>query len=581
VVVACTPAAKPVLPRTAPPEAPVASVPLRLDALRPPPAGTAKPAPILDAMTAELARSMAALKGHADPPYFASYEVTDERRVHIEAAFGALEHSSDTRWQWVDVDVRVGDPKLDNTHPMRGEYGSWEADNTISARLPRDFDDHAVRSILWLKTDEAYKQAAEQLANVKANTRVKVASEDTSDDFSVEKASQYFEAPAALEIDVPAWQARLKSLSAAFRKHPELLDASVSLSAIASTRYFTSSEGTRFQVPSTMLRLAISAMVKADDGMTLHRSESFDVATVAELPTDEQIREKLTRVIADVLALRAAPVAEPYLGPAILEGKAAGVFFHEVFGHRIEGHRQKGDEEGQTFAKKIGQSIMAPTISVYDDPSIARINGRHVNGFYRYDDEGVVAQRASLVEAGTLKTFLLARSPTRGFARSNGHGRRQAGRTAVPRQGNLIVESSATVDGAKLRALLLDEVRKQGKPYGLIIRELDGGFTMTTRFAPQSFKLLPIMVYRLYLDGREELVRGADIEGTPLKALADITAIGNTAETFNGFCGAESGYVPVSATSPSLLISHLELAKKAKSQDRPPILPPPPFGGER
>jgi len=206
---------------------------------------------------------------------------------------------------------------------------------------------------------------------------------------------------------------------------------------------------------------------------------------------------------------------------------------------------------------------MPAFMNVFDDPSVAKVNGIAVNGFYRDDNEGIAGQKASLVEAGVLKTFLLGRSPTRGFTLSNGHGRRQAGRSTTPRQGNLVVAPSTTVSRDALRKMLLDEVKKQGKPYGLIVRELDGGFTLTTRFEPQSFKLLPIMMFRLYPDGREELVRGADIEGTPLKALADIVAADDQVKTFNGYCGAESGYVPVSATSPQ----PLDLAPRGVEED--------------
>jgi TldD protein len=255
------------------------------------------------------------------------------------------------------------------------------------------------------------------------------------------------------------------------------------------------------------------------------------------------------------------------------------VFFHEVFGHRIEGHRQKNEAEGQTFAKKVGQPIMPSFIDVFDDPTIAKLNGTDLNGFYRYDDEGVPGSRASLVEHGVLQTFLLGRSPTRGFVHSNGHGRRAAGNSVVARQGNLVVSPEKTVDRATLQRMLLDQVKAQGKPYGLVFRELDGGFTMTQRFSPQAFKLLPIMVYRVYPDGHEQLVRGADLEGTPLEALGDIVAAGDDIATFNGFCGAESGFVPVAASAPSLLVSHIEVAKKPKADDKPPILPPPPTTG--
>jgi predicted Zn-dependent protease len=376
-------------------------------------------------------------------------------------------------------------------------------------------------------------------------------------------------------IDRAAWEVRLRALSNLFRKYPEIMTSSVSLSTQNETRYFVSSEGSRYQFSSVHLRVMVSASAIADDGMQLHRTEWFDVPTVDRLPSDAQITQKIESVARDLVALRKAPLAEPYMGPAILEGQAAGVFFHEVFGHRIEGHRQKSDLEGQTFAKKVGQAIMPAFIDVFDDPTISRLAGHDLNGFYRVDDEGVPAQKTSLVEAGVLKTFLLGRAPTRGIVHSNGHGRRSPGYSVVARQGNLVVAPRQTVDRAKLRSMLLDQVKQQGKPYGLVFRELDGGFTMTDRFDPQSFKLLPIMVYRVYPDGREELVRGADLEGTPLQALADIVAAGDDVETFDGYCGAESGFVPVSASSPSLLVTHIEVAKKFSTHDKPPLLPAP------
>jgi TldD protein len=580
-VVACgTPAAAPPrVPAVATPEAPPAK-PARFEVVRPPAAGSAKPTAIIETMTSELARSMASLKQHGDPPYFASYEITDGAYVAVAASFGVLDGSSESRRRELDVDVRAGDYVLDNTHAMRDRGSYFDRDHTVSTALPIEDDEYALRSALWLETDIATKRAFEQLQKVQANAKVKTEAEDKSDDFSHEAPVDYFEVPAPLAIDRPAWEKRLRALSAQFRKYPEITNASVSIAATSEMHYYVSSEGTRYQFPSTHVRVMVVARTIADDGMELHRTESFDLANETRLPSDADIAAKIELVAKDLIALRRAPLAEPYLGPAILEGKAAGVFFHEVFGHRIEGHRQKNDQEGQTFAKKIGQRIMPDFIDVYDDPSIATLDGRDLNGFYRFDNEGVRAQKASLVEHGVLATFLLGRSPTRGIVHSNGHGRRSQGNSVVARQGNLIVAPSRTVDKSTLRQMLLDEVKKQGKPYGLVFRELDGGFTMTQRFEPQSFKLLPIMVYRVFPDGHEELMRGADLDGTPLRALADIVAAADDVDTFNGYCGAESGFVPVSATSPSLLVAHVELAKKAKTHDRPPVLPAPPWGAQ-
>jgi len=530
-------------------------------------------------MTGELKRSFDALAKHDTPPYFASYEVTDSRSISIGASFGALISSSDATSRMLDVDVRVGDYKRDNTHVLRA---SRDRGQTLTERLPVDNDDYALRTALWRATDDAYTKAAEQLAKVRSNEKVEAQIDDPSDDFSREQPTAAIEAPATLEIDVPSWEARLRTLSAAFRAFPALETARVELDASAETRYVATSDGTRLQLPERHLRVTVTASALADDGMTVHRVETFDVSTPDGLPNDAQIAATIDHVARDVTALRTAPVAEPYIGPTLLEGKAAGVFFHEVFGHRIEGHRQKSDTEGQTFTKKVGQPIMPAFIDIYDDPTIGRLNGEELNGYYRYDDEGVATSKTALVERGVLKGFLMGREPIRGFPVSNGHGRRRFGHSVVARQGNLVVAPSRTVDRATLRKMLLDQIKQQGKPYGLIVRELDGGFTLTDRFEPQSFKLLPVMLYRVYPDGHEELVRGADLEGTPLRALGDILAAGDDVDTFNGYCGAESGFVPVSATSPSLLIAHLEIAKKAGGTSKPPILSPPPWtGGDR
>jgi TldD protein len=571
-------------PRSAKPAAPPTSEPpdrgpSRIDAARPAAPAGAKPAPVLAIMTSELARSMTELKKHADPPYFAAYAITDSHSFEVGATFGALGWSTESTDRWLDVDVRVGDHKLDNTHPMRERFDFPSFGESGGDQLVLTDDEYAVRSELWRRTDDVYKHAAEQYTKVLANSRVKVKADDPSDDFSHEEPAEYFEPPATITFDRTVWENRVRALSAAFRGHAEITYSRVSVSAVAETRYYANSDGTRYQLPRVHLRVMVTAATKAEDGMALHRTESLDVANAEAAPSDDQIRVAIDRVIADLKALRVAPIAEPYLGPAILEGRAAGVFFHEVFGHRIEGHRQKLEDEGQTFAKKIDQPIMPAFMTVYDDPTIASINGKDVNGFYRFDEEGVRAQKASLVEAGVLRTFLLGRSPARGFTHSNGHGRRQHGRSVVARQGNLVVAASRTVERTALRQMLLDQVKREGKPYGLILRELDGGFTMTMRFLPQAFKLLPIMVYRLYPDGHEELVRGADLEGTPLLALASIAAAGDDVETFNGYCGAESGFIPVSATSPSVLVTRIELAKKDKDQSKPPILPPPPLQG--
>ncbi len=302
----------------------------------------------------------------------------------------------------------------------------------------------------------------------------------------------------------------------------------------------------------------------------------FRRPTAGGLPPEKELTAKVEKMAADLKALRNAPVAEPYDGPALLSGRAAAVFFHEVLGHRLEGHRQRDEDEGQTFTKKVGQQVLPPFLSVVDDPTLKELDGVKLAGTYAFDNEGVPARRVEVIENGVLKSFLMSRMPIKNFDQSNGHGRNQPGLMPTGRQGNLIVSSTQTVPEAEMRQKLIDEVKKEGKPYGLYFDDIQGGFTLTTRSLPQAFQVLPVIVYKVYPDGRpDELVRGVDIVGTPLAALTRIVTTGDKQHVFNGMCGAESGYVPVSAAAPAMLFSEMEVQKRAHGHDRPPILPAP------
>jgi predicted Zn-dependent protease len=308
------------------------------------------------------------------------------------------------------------------------------------------------------------------------------------------------------------------------------------------------------------------------------RVESFQAASASQLPSDAELAVKVDKIATDLKALRAAPSADPYAGPAMLSGRAAAVFFHEVLGHRLEGHRQRDENEGQTFTKKVNQLVLPAFLSVADDPTMKELNGVQLAGHYDFDDEGVPAARVVAVDNGVLKNFLMSRMPIKNFSQSNGHGRRQPGLMPTGRQGNLIVTSTNTVKDAELREKFIAEIKKQGKPYGLYFDDIQGGFTLTGRASPQAFQVIPVMVYRVYADGRpDELVRGVDIVGTPLLSLNNIVLTGDTLQVFNGICGAESGQVPVAAAAPAMLFTEIEVQKRRRGSERPPVLPPPGF----
>ncbi|MGA3258259.1 MAG: metallopeptidase TldD-related protein [Bryobacteraceae bacterium] len=531
---------------------------------------------LVDAMSQELARNFQALKDKADPPpYFLSYEITQEDVYNVSGTLGAIDSTGGGKSRTLDVSVRVGSPKLDNYHRVRGA-GGGAAQFTSGAQITYEDNANSIKHRLWEETDRAYRAAAERLIRIQTNTQVRVAEQDASADFSSTEPAVSLAAPVKLKFDVEEWTGRIRKLSERFRNYPSVLTSRVTVSGQAETRYFVNTEGTRLEFGRGYARVFISASAKAADGADVANFESFEAEDSGSLPDDKTVLAAIDRVAKDVTALLRAPEAEPFVGPAILSGRAAGVFFHEIFGHRVEGFRQKDEDEGQTFTKSVGTQVLPNFLSVIFDPTRHSAAGEDLYGWYDYDDEGVKARPTIAVENGVLKTFLMSRSAVAGFGESNGHGRRQPGYEVVSRQSNLIVESTKAVSDARLREMLIEEIKRQNKPYGLYFRDITNGFTTTSRAGLQAFSVVPVIVYRVYADGRpDELVRGADIVGTPLASFAKILATGDKPEVFNGYCGAESGSVPVSAVSPAILVSEIEIEKKAKANDRPPLLPEP------
>jgi len=533
-------------------------------------AASAQSSVLLDTMSEELNRNFSTLKAKADPaPYFLSYEVTEDDFHGVAATLGAITSNGQGKSRRLDVCLRVGSPKLDNYHRVRGERPQF------TSGAPLTFEDQpaSIKHRIWLETDRAYRLAAERLIKIRTNSQVKVAEQDASSDFSREEPVVRLETVPHGRFAAD-WAARVRKLSGKFGDYPGILTSSVIVTYQEETKYFVSSEGTRLRHGRGFARVVVSAQAKDLDGTDLTTGETFEATDPGSLPRDEVIAAAIERVAQDLKALLIAPEAQPFAGPAIFSGRAAGVFFHEIFGHRVEGHRQKDEEEGQTFTKSVGAKVLPDFLSVVFDPTRKKAGSIELNGAYSYDDEGIAARPVTVVENGVLKAFLMSRSPIQGFDHSNGHGRRQPGFEVVSRQSNLFVESSRTVPEARLREMLVEEIKRQNKPYGLYFRDVTGGVTNTGRQGVQAFKVIPIVVYKVYPDGRsDELIRGADIVGTPLASFGKILATSDRPQVFNGYCGAESGSVPVSAVSPALLVSEIEIEKKNKSQDRPPLLP--------
>jgi predicted Zn-dependent protease len=556
------------------------------------PAATEPPdALLLQVMQTELTRAMSSLGSAApsaapDPkaknqpqpkPYFISYAVADTDNIAMSAQFGALTGDNESRRRTADVQVRLGSPAEDNTH------GNHRNSALTTMPLPLTDDREAIERSLWFATNRGYGRALDSFLQVKTEQQVRAKEEDVSADFSKETPAtalvpvdRKFVPGTPLLTNKAEWESRLREISGLFKQFPDIFYNNVGLQASDEVDYFVSSEGARVSTPNHVARLVIVARTRAADGMDLYRVETFESDELGRLPDEKTIVAKTLAMAKNLEDLRVAPITEPFSGPAILSGRATAVFFHEVLGHRLEGQRQRGDDEGQTFTKQLGKPILPTFMSVVDDPTLASFDGTALSGHYVYDDEGQPARKVDLIKDGVLETFLMSRLPVANFSTSNGHGRSESGHMPTGRQGNLIVSSSKTVSDAQLRELLKAEAKKQGKPYGLYFEDISSGFAVTQRASPQAFSVQPLVVYRVFVDGRpDELVRGVSIVGTPQGALNSILATSDHQDIFNGICGAESGNIPVSAVAPAMLVSSIETQRPKQGIARPPIVPPP------
>jgi predicted Zn-dependent protease len=535
---------------------------------------------LLDAMSEELTRSMERLRlpGY-EAPYFASYQLREIRAASLAGRHGAVTEDRSRLDRRLAADVRVGSYELDSSgggegHPfVLGDGPGW----TAPREAPLDDDPVALRNSLWLLTDERYKEALSAWFKKRGKGVYRADGEEAqAPSFSREPPQRHVDAPTPFTFDRERWRREVREVTASLRAEPALLDASMKVDAEKQVRWFTSSEGSRLVTESAIYAVHVSAAARAADGQLLENGRDWYGRSEADLPDPDVIRAEARRMVAELLALRDAPVLDPYNGPAILAPEAAGVLFHEAVGHRLEGERQDDDREGRTFKGQVGKPVLPPFLTVVDDPTLRSAAGTALNGWYRFDDQGVPAQRAVLVRDGTLEGFLLSRRPVRPFTRSNGHARSQGGPPPVARMANLVVTASRTVPMAELKRRLVAEARRQGKPYGLVVRDAAGGNTNTAGFGYQAFKGTPRLVYRVDVEtGREELVRGVEIVGTPLAAVNRVVAAGDEVRVFNGYCGAESGYVPVSTVAPAVLVAEIEMQRSTRPGERGPVLPSP------
>lgn len=539
---------------------------------------------LLDALVAELERTRGRLRlGDNEPPFFIGLQVKQFDSREVTGRFGAVYEDNARRYRNLLADVRVGSYEFDSTADPDAmgfdfdfEGGGYSADKG----LPVDDSPAALRRSVWLVVDEQYKKALAAYLKKRSKDVYKPDDEDRAPSFSKETPLTDVEPARPFAFDRAGWADEVRRVTGALRGQPGVFDGSMRVSGDHVVRLFATTEGTRLITEQVIYGLHVSAYARAPDGMLLENGRDFYGAREADLPRGPALDREVANLVTELAALQKAPVVDPFTGPALLSPEATGVLFHEAVGHRLEGERQDDENEGRTFKGQVGKSILPDWVSVIDDPTLEsfELAGQPIplNGYYRFDEQGIRAQPVTLIESGFLRGFLMSRRPVVGFTASNGHGRSAGNRFPVARMSNLWVKPSRTVPEPDLKQMLIDEARRQGKPYGIYVTDITGGNTNTASSGYQAFKGSSRLAYRVDAQtGAEELMRGVEIVGTPLSSTNKLLAMGDRYGVFNGFCGAESGYVPVSTVAPATLIGEIELQRTRKDIGRPPLLPPP------
>ena len=544
---------------------------------------------IFSAMGKEIHRSIEGLKLDDESPkvYYISHLLEDNFSISFSYTLGSEMGESQSNRRNIFTSVRVGDHKMDkyiNTaeksvyNPEMQKYSQI----TSGMVIPLEDDELVLRKNLWLLTDVAYKKALTQYSKKKSRKKTEVERKEDEGiyDFTKEEKKDLISKTLTLEIDKEKVQKMIKELSEVMREYNFLDSSSIDFNCKVSNKYFYDSEGRKIQFGLQYCTLHCQLETKAPDGMNLNNDLVITAENPDEFPPIDELKNMIKHKCKILKELRTAKIIEPFSGPVMIKSPASGVFFHEVLGHRLEAHRVRSVKEAETLRNKVGEVIINEHLTIFDDPTIKYFNKQYLLGYYPADDEGIISMRANLIEKGVLKGFLMSRLPIKGFDKSNAHGRgsltflKYRGQI-VPRQGNLVIVPDKAYSEEDLLKLLEKEIKKQKKEFGLIVESTTGGFTVTNRFDLQHFMVKPVVVYKYYPGGKKELVRGTEFGGTPLISFEKIIGFGDDFKVFNGFCGAESGYVPVSSIAPTIIISELEIQKSSRSVKKPKILPSP------
>jgi TldD protein len=511
---------------------------------------------LLEALLTELNRSKAQLKmDQVAAPYYIEYRVNDVDEYQTEAAFGAVRESQRVRYRVLRVVVRIGDYKQDSY------YNQGMGETNI---LPLDDDPIALRHQIWLATDAAYKAAGEAFTEKQAALKQFTAETNPVDDFAKAPVVAAVEPTVKLQVDAAAWKKTLEDVTNLYRQYPDVQSVSASARFSAVNEYLVNSEGTVTRSGKKTYNITLNSSAQAADGMRLSRNPFWMVAKVEELPTRDALLADARKTLDTLVALRQAPIVEEeYRGPVLFAPDAANDIVASLVGANVLGRKPQLGRPNRTvgaFATSFKTRVLPNFLTVVDDPTLRDFQGKSLVGTYEVDDDGVKAQPVTLVDNGTLINYLVGRQPIRDFPASNGHGRAGTGTYPAPNLGVLLLRSKEAQSPEELKKRVIQMITDQGKPYGYRVETLGPGNS-------------PRLLYRVYPDGHEQLVRGAVFSELDVRALrSDLIAVGNDPEISN-----RAGGIATTVISPSLLFDELEVKRADTSKDKLPDYPPPPL----
>jgi len=546
-------------------------------------------------------------------PYFVQYRLLDLEVREVVAEFGTLLSSTHTRNRFMDVDARVGSYKLDSSNFVSDEGFRGFIGPTGEVGVDRDYD--SLRQDLWIATDQAFKEAVETYSRKQAYLS-SLARQSDIDDFAKGEPVQLVEALETPDWTSRNWDQEARETSATLRAFSEIHESRVTYYLVYATEYLLTSEGTEIRQNRHFAAIEAGVSTFANDGVPLNDFYATYATRPADLPGVETVRKGLNVAGTELMTLRAAPPAQDYTGPVLFEARAAAPMLAQVLGPAVNGARPPisfspvmeqmlGNLGGKSdWVGRLGARVLPAGVSLVDDPSARDFRGMPLIGSYAVDNEGVRAQKVTLVDSGNLKNELMSRRPGPDFNESNGHGRAAFLNDAKPTMSNLFFSSAQTLSAADLKKKFLDSCRAEKLNYCLVVREMDNPVLSLLHQEDFSELLasygggagngdrLPLVVYRVYPEtGREEMIRGSRIIGLNTRALRNLAGIGNDNFVYNymqsqnnGFAGTALGAfgsaqvgLPAAVVAPSLLFDELEMRGARGEAKRLPLLPPPPM----